>query len=121
MRNLQKINLRLGPEQMQAADQTASRLGLSRNRLIAMALAAYCTDTAQSERLEALIDARLREQSEALAAALAAADAAHAEQDKKLREDIRGALKKVLQTMRIPAVRAAIETTNPQSETEDEQ
>ena len=121
MRNLQTICVRLAPEQVRIADETANRLGLSRNRLLATALAAYCTDTEQSERIEALVDARLREQTESLATALAAIDAAHTEQDKRLREAIRGALNKVLQTMRIPAVRAAVETANPQSETEDEQ
>lgn len=98
-RETKKTNVRMSPDEYSRVASAAARLGMSTNRYFVSCALANETDGAMTDRIEAVIDQRLREQTDAIVSGLTQLTEQHDEHDSKLRERLNSALNQVLQAV----------------------
>lgn len=103
-----KTNLRMTLREASQIAAAARSAGVSTNRFVLEAVAAYIDERATTGRLETLIADAMRAQTSAIVDALSHLTAAHDAQDEALRDDLRSSLRKVLTVVQIPSVQSAI-------------
>lgn len=103
-----RVSLRMTEEQHKQLVADARTCHLSTNRYILLQALSGARDQAQVEQIKAAVAAVVAGQIDELAGELASIDTRHAEQDRKLREDLRSSLHVVLDRVGVPAVKRAL-------------